>query len=134
MPTTTVGKPYLDLIRRFPLRPLRSEADLDGAIAVIDRLTDRGNLSAQEEDYLEVLAGLVEAYEAEHDPLPRMTPVEALRFLIEQNRLTQAELAQQTGLAVATLSEILNEKRGISPKARAALAQRFRVSPALFVS
>jgi HTH-type transcriptional regulator / antitoxin HigA len=31
---------YLELIQRFPLRPLRNDADLDAAIAVIDELID----------------------------------------------------------------------------------------------
>ncbi len=32
---------YLELLRGFPLRPLRSDADLDAAIAMIDSLIDR---------------------------------------------------------------------------------------------
>jgi HTH-type transcriptional regulator/antitoxin HigA len=36
-------------------------------------------------------------------------------------------------LPVATISEVLNGKRGISPRVRQALAERFKVSPALFV-
>jgi HTH-type transcriptional regulator/antitoxin HigA len=127
------GKAYLDLIQRFPLRPLRSEADLDAAIAVIDTLTDRNELAPGEHDYLDVLARLVEDYEDEHDPLPEMTGVEALRFLIEENDLSQAQLSKETGIPGTTLCEVLTGKRGISPKVRAALARRFKVAPALFV-
>ena len=49
---------YLDLIRRFPLRPLRNGAELDAAIAVIDELIDRPTLTAPEQDYLDVLSDL----------------------------------------------------------------------------
>ncbi len=42
---------YLDLVRRFPLRPLRSDADLDAAIAMIDSLIDRPKLTTPERDY-----------------------------------------------------------------------------------
>ena len=128
-----VGDRYLELIRAFPLRPLRSQADLDRAVAMLDELVDRGELGGEERDYLSVLAGLVRDYEAEHDPLPDMTPIEALRYLLEENGMTQTQLSEQTGIAIATLSEILNEKRGISPKVRKALAVRFKVDPALFV-
>ncbi len=76
---------------------------------------------------------LIEDYEAEHDPLPTMSPVEALRYLLDENGLTQAELCAQTSLPVATISEVLNGKRGISPRVRQGLAERFKVSPALFV-
>ena len=130
---TTVGEAYLKLIHEFPLRPLRSDADLDRAIAMIDALTDRQDLTQEEEEYLEVLSRLVEDYEDEHDPLPRLSGVEALRYLLEENGLTQARLSDETGIPVATLSEILNGKRGISAKVRAALAERFKVAPAFFV-
>src|SRR5438034_531118 len=60
---------YLDLVRQFPLRPLRSDADLDAAVAAIDGLLDRPKLTAPERDYLDVLSDLVEAYEAETIPM-----------------------------------------------------------------
>ena len=40
------GDCYLDLVRRFPLRPLRSDADLDAAIKMVDELIDRDAHSA----------------------------------------------------------------------------------------
>jgi HTH-type transcriptional regulator / antitoxin HigA len=127
------GAEYRQLIHRFPLRPLRSDNDLDAAIEVLNELIDRGDLATEEEDYMEVLGSLVHAYETEHHPMPKATPVAVLRYLLEENGLTQAHLAEQTGLAVATVSEILNGERRISPKARDALARRFKLSPALLV-
>src|SRR5947209_18286411 len=61
---------YLDLVRRFPLRPIRSEAELDRAIAMIDSLVDQETLSLDEQDYLDVLSDIVEKYETETHPLP----------------------------------------------------------------
>ena len=66
---------YLDLVRRFPLRPLRSAADLDAAVAVVDELLDRADLSDPEQDYLDVLSDQIEAYEAGAVPI---RPVEQL--------------------------------------------------------
>ena len=59
---------YFDLVREFPLRPLRSDRELDRAIAVIDRLLARGKLASDEADYLDVLSDLVEKYEDEALP------------------------------------------------------------------
>ena len=56
---------YLTLIRTCPFRPLRSEADLDEAMAILDGLVVKDTLSAPEADYLAVLSDLVEQYEAE---------------------------------------------------------------------
>jgi HTH-type transcriptional regulator/antitoxin HigA len=127
------GESYMNLIREFPLFLIRDEADLDDAVAVIDRLTDRDELTSDEQNYLDVLSRLVEYYEDEHDPLPVMTGVEALRFLIGENGLSQAQLSKETRIPETTLCEILTGKRGISPKVRAALAERFKVAPTLFV-
>ena len=66
---------YLKLIRRFPLRPIRSDADLDRAIAMVDALAARiKDLTPDERDYLDVLADLVEKYETDAIPNPRLTP------------------------------------------------------------
>jgi len=45
---------YRALIRRFPLRPLGTDDELDAAAAIIDELTDREDLSPADFDYLEV--------------------------------------------------------------------------------
>ena len=52
----------LDLVRAFPLRPIRSAEDRDRAIATIDApLSDRSpELRPEEHDYLIVLAPLIE--------------------------------------------------------------------------
>jgi HTH-type transcriptional regulator/antitoxin HigA len=128
-----VGDAYLALIHRFPLRPLRSGADLGAAIAVVDSLVSRDTLAQDEQDYLDVISRLIEDYEDTHDPLPELSGVEALRFLIEENRMSQSQLSRETGLPVTTLSEILNGRRGISPRVRTALAKRFKVGPELFL-
>ena len=65
----TVPPSYLALIRRFPLRTLASEADLDRATAVMNSLLDRDDLDPAEDDYLDVLSDLVERYEDKHHPL-----------------------------------------------------------------
>ena len=59
--------------------PLRTDADLDAAIAVIDSLLDRPKLSTAEQDYLDVLSDLVEAYEAETVPMRPVGDAELLR-------------------------------------------------------
>src|ERR1700726_4488105 len=63
----------LALIRRFPLRPIRSEAELDRATAVINTLLDRAKLDAAEDDYLDVLSNLVEHYEDKHHAIGEAT-------------------------------------------------------------
>jgi HTH-type transcriptional regulator / antitoxin HigA len=123
---------YLELVRRFPLRPLRSDADLDAAVAVIDSLVDQDELSAPEQDYLDVLSDLVEAYEAEAVPMRLVGDADMLRFLIENRGATQSEVATRTGIAESTISEVLAGKRRLNRPQIGKLARYFHIEPGAF--
>jgi HTH-type transcriptional regulator/antitoxin HigA len=125
---------YLELVQRFPLRPLRSDADLDRAIAVINSLIDRDRLGPDEEDYLDVLGDLVEKYEDKHHPMPPLADAEMLRYLIESRDVPQVLVAAGTGLAESTISEVLAGKRKLNRRHIEALAQFFHVKPAVFLA
>jgi len=125
---------YLDLVRRFPLRPLRTDADLDVAVAIIDGLLDRPKLTAPERDYLDVLSDLVEAYETETIPTRQVSDAELLRFLIGQKGVTQNRVAGGAGIAESTISEVLAGKRKLNRAQIAKLARYFHVEPGTFLS
>ncbi|MFO0798222.1 MAG: helix-turn-helix domain-containing protein [Gemmataceae bacterium] len=123
---------YLELVRRFPLRPLRTDADLDAAVAVLDELTDLDELAAPEQDYLDVLTDLVEAYEDATVPMMPVGDADLLRALIEAKGATQAQVASGAGLAVSTVSELLSGKRKLNRGQIGKLAHYFKVSPGVF--
>jgi HTH-type transcriptional regulator/antitoxin HigA len=125
---------YLELVREFPLRPRRNDADLDAAVAVIDALLDRPRLTTAEQDYLDVLSDLVAAYEAETVPLQPVGDAELLRFLIEQKGVTQAAAAAGARIAESTISEVLAGKRKLNRAQIAKLARYFHVEPGTFLS
>ena len=123
---------YLELVRRFPLCPLCSDADLDAAVAVIDSLIDQDELSPPEQDYLDVLSDLVEAYEAEAVPIAPVSDGDMLRFLIEHKGVTQTEVAKKAGIAESTISEVLAGKRKLNRTQIGKLARFFHVEPGTF--
>ena len=123
---------YLELIRRFPLRPLRSDADLDAAVAVVDGLIDGDDLTNAERDYLDVLSDLVESYEDAAVPMRVVDDAEMLRFLIENRNITQSELARRTRIAESTLSEVQSGKRNLTRTQIGKLARFFQVEPGVF--
>ena len=82
---------YLNLIHQFPLRPIRSDDELNRAIAVIDSLLDLGRLDAGQRDYLDVLSDLVENYEEEHHPIPAPNDAQMLAYLLELKNAKQAQ-------------------------------------------
>lgn len=123
---------YLDLVRQFPLRPIRSEKDLDRAVEVIDSLIDRSSLSSDEKDYLNVLSDLVEAYEEEHYPMAKVSDARMVRHLMEAKSVNQSELAQATGIANSTISAVLKGGRQLTREHIGRLAVFFRVDPGVF--
>jgi HTH-type transcriptional regulator/antitoxin HigA len=60
-----------------------------------------------------VLATLIDAYEAERDPVDPPDPIEAIRFRMEQQGLTRKDLEAILGTRTR-VSEVLNRKRGLS--------------------
>jgi HTH-type transcriptional regulator/antitoxin HigA len=125
---------YLELVRRFPLRPLRTDTDLDAAISVVDELLDQDGLSDAEQDYLDVLSDQIEAYETDAVPIRPVGDAELLRFLIESRGTTQAAVSKEAGIAESTVSEVLAGKRRLNRSQIGKLARYFHVEPGAFVA
>ena len=123
---------YIALVVRFPLRPIRSDEELERAVQMVDSLLDRRDLSSGEEDYLEVLGDLVERYEGEAHPMAPVCDAEMLRHLIEAKGISQTEISKATGIADSTISEILKGKRALNRSHIGRLARFFMVSPDVF--
>ncbi len=75
------------------LRAIKTEAGYRAALKRIDRLMDAesGTPAGHE---LEVLAILVEKYEREVFPMAPPSPIDAIRFRMEQKGYTQADLGR----------------------------------------
>jgi HTH-type transcriptional regulator / antitoxin HigA len=123
---------YLELVCRFPLRPLRSEAELDKAITMVDSLVDLRRLSRAEQDYLDVLTDIVERYESEAHPIQPVSDSVMLAHLLEARGVTASAVARGTGIAVSTLSEVLNNKRSLNRGHIGKLAAYFGIAPDVF--
>ena len=94
------------------VRPIRTEADHQAALAEIATLMDAG-MGTPEGDRLDVLATLVEAYEAAHIPIAPPDPIEAIRFMMEQKRLSRRDLEPAIG-SRARVAEVLNHRRALT--------------------
>ena len=123
---------YLKLILAFPLLPLKTDGALSRAIAVIDALIVRGDLDEWEQGYLDILTDIVEEYEGDEHPIRRPSDAEMLRFLIDDRKITQSELAEATKIANSTISEILSGKRELTRSHVGVVAKYFGVRPTVF--
>src|SRR5688500_4935248 len=110
-----IDEGYYDLVREFPLRPIRSAKDHQAAQRILDRTIGRADLTAGERDYLEALLHFLEDYERDRSAalLTAMKPLELLQHLMEENRMSTTELGDILG-SRGLASEVLNGKRGLS--------------------
>jgi HTH-type transcriptional regulator/antitoxin HigA len=94
------------------LKPIRSKADYEAAMAEIERLWGARS-GTPEGDRLDILATLVDAYENEHYPMDPPDPIEAIKFRMEQRGLTRKDLAGILG-SRTRVAEVLNRRRDLS--------------------
>ncbi len=91
------------------------------------------NRSSEEDKLFNLLANLLEDYERRAFPLlEKSSPLETLKFLIKENNLRQADLADVFGTQ-SVVSEVLNGKREITKNQAKALAQKFSLRLEAFV-
>jgi HTH-type transcriptional regulator/antitoxin HigA len=96
------------------IRAIRTEADYDWALAEIEQyFLKEPEPGTAEADRFDVLAALIESYEAKHWPIEPADPIEAIRYKMEVAGLKQADLAELLGSA-SRASEILNRRRALT--------------------
>jgi HTH-type transcriptional regulator/antitoxin HigA len=94
------------------VKPIRTEADYDAAMEEIAGLW--GAMSGTPEgDRLDVLATLIDAYEAKHHAMDPPDPIEAIKFRMEQQGMTRKDLEDIIGTRTR-IAEVLNRKRSLS--------------------
>jgi len=94
------------------LKPIRTKADYEQALAEIERLWGAKS-GTPKGDRLDVLATLIDAYESEHFPMDPPDPIEAIKFRMEQQGLTRRDLEPLIGTRTR-VAEVLNGKRSLS--------------------
>ncbi len=94
------------------VRPIRTKRDYEAALKEVERLWG-AKAGTSDGDRLDVLATLIDAYEAEHYPMDPPDPIEAIKFRMEQQGLTRRDLEEIIGTRTR-IAEVLNRKRGLS--------------------
>ena len=127
------GNEYRVLRRQIPLGVIRSKAEYDRAVAVLDTIIDEigENEAHPLADLAEALSVFIEAYDKAQYSTPAPSAQEMLRFLMLQNDLNQSDLPELGSQGV--VSEILSGKRRLNVKQVSRLAKRFKVSPVVFM-
>jgi len=91
---------------------IKTETEYDAALERMETLFDSKHGSASY-DEAELLITLISIYENEHHKIEAPDPIEALKFRMEQMKMTRADLIKYLGTR-GRISEILSRKRKLS--------------------
>jgi antitoxin component HigA of HigAB toxin-antitoxin module len=124
---------YSALVREFPPRVIRKRSAYAAALRVIERLMSIDAPNRDQLEFLELLSGLVEAYESRGFPTPNVPLKNLLAHLIEAKEASQTEVARSAKISPATLSDVLAGLRGLRIENMKRLGHYFGVDPSVFI-
>lgn len=97
----------------------------------LNSLLDKGALTPDERDYLNLLGTLIYEYERTLEPIPDIYGVELLKALMAELNLRQKDLVP-IFKTESIVSAVLSGKRQLTTSHIQKLAEFFHVSPAVF--
>jgi HTH-type transcriptional regulator/antitoxin HigA len=133
MSASAARSEYASLLTSALPSVIRSEAENDRYIAMLEQLDRRGSrMSAAERRMAELLTLLIEDFEEKHYALKAASPVAVVSELMLANQLKQKDLVDIFGTP-SIVSEVLHGKRQLTTEHIRRLSRRFHVSPELFL-
>ena len=124
---------YQELLIKYQPKIIRTEAENEKALAIVEELMHRSNRSPEENELYDLLITLIEKFEQEYySPGSASTPRSMLLFLMEQKDIKQSDLVGVIG-SKGIVSEVVNGLREISKAQAKALGEFFKVDPGLFI-
>lgn len=133
MTLTINPETYGKLLTQYLPRVITNEAENERALNIAETLSNKIDLTPEEEQLLDLLVTLIENFESQQYIFDNnSTPLSRLIFLVETNNLKQVDLLGIFG-SKGIASEVFNGKRQISKNHAIKLGERFNVDPALFL-
>jgi HTH-type transcriptional regulator/antitoxin HigA len=112
---------------------IHNDAELEVYTDALFQLTALESPSRSELEAIELLTLLVEHYEQEHYPIPEADPASVVRFLMEQQNLTQRDLIPQFG-SESAVSMFLSGHRSLTIEQVRKLSARFKLPTDAFIA
>lgn len=126
----------MELLEKPSLKVIETDTEYQEALDLIKVMLDMGDQKAiEEENYLEVLAILIEKYEEESGYKVNTSQVDAvavLNYYLTENNLQQKSLIPMLGPA-SRVSEIMNRKRKLSLKQIKRINEAFKIPVRLLI-
>ena len=109
----------------FEIKPIKNEEGYQKALVSAEKLWS-AKKNTDEGDQLELLLMTIDAYEAEHYPIPKLNPIDAIKYRMEENDLNQVDLVKYFGTK-SRVSEVLNGKKQLTLKMAKSLYNDFGI-------
>jgi HTH-type transcriptional regulator / antitoxin HigA len=122
----------VEMIERGAPRIIRNDEELERYTDALFELTALENPTPTQVEAIELLTLLVERYEREHYPIPKADPVTLVKFLLEQQGLSQRDLIPEFGNESA-VSMFLSGKRKLTLKQLRNVSARFKMPVDVFL-
>jgi len=129
--STVLANPA-EMIAHAAPHVIHNDAELEIYTDALFRLTELESPSSSEIEAIELLTLLVERYEQEHYSVPEADPVSVVRFLIEQQNLTQRDLIPQFG-SESAVSMFMTGQRNLTLEQVRKLSTRFKLPADIFI-
>jgi len=129
------GKPGIvpmSMIEEGASHIIQSNDDLELYTRTLFALTAKNDPTEAEVAAINLLSLLIDRYESEHYPVPDASPLEMLRYLIEQHGLQQEDFTVVLGCRGSTTRLILSGVRNLTIAHINALVGRFHVPASVF--
>lgn len=109
------------------------EESYNRLVEFLDSLIDEigNNENHPKASLMETIGILIAEYEEEHYPISSRNGLEVLKYLMAEHNIKQSDLKEIGSQGV--ISEILNGRRELNIRQIKLLAERFNVSPAVFI-
>lgn len=107
------------------IRPIKTEEDYELALERVNTLFD-AKPNTNEGDELDILVTLIEKYEQIHYPIPEPDPIEAIKFMMEQNGITDTDLGVILN-SRSRVTEIFKRKRALTIKQIRVLTEKLHI-------
>jgi HTH-type transcriptional regulator / antitoxin HigA len=125
-------KDYAELCKRLMPRPIRDKIDFENVTEVADVMAGH-KLSPDQIDYFNLLCRLIEDYEREHLPTPKVSGLDALRHLLDEDNMGAADLSRLLGVHRTLGGMILRGERKLTVDHVRTLSLHFGVTTDLFL-
>jgi len=112
---------------------IHNDEELEAYTNVLFQLTTLENPSRSEAEATELLTLLIERYEEMHYPIPPADTVSVVRFLLQQQNLTERDLIPEFG-SESAVSMFLAKQRKLTLEQVRKLSARFKLPADVFIA